>query len=743
MTTATRFADRLAGLLDGIRLLPDGWWEAVQLARPTDSAGPAEIWLGVGRHGDFPAAGEGSSICLNNKGASSVLREFPADPRSATDLVLGAADETVAAWRSTVGTTAGSLEILRNMQLRVEDASPDSVLALICFLLRLQGVAAAEVPSAWRTHVNDWEAGQTFASMSPYRVYGALHNALCHKSIFDNPGQAWRDGLCLMAQLMLAEANPIAIEPMAVAELEAARVLLAYEEQVYRNSLRSAELLQLAVPLRVGGRHRQIVDAYLSNWATGRGSFKSFLRSDHEASHLGRGFTVMAIWRAEWEGHGDDFAVSTDPAAMLDLSDFWTAAENAEWSAWSETGEARPADRPRRLPGPYAPRNARDEGLRQRLDVKEAPNEPWYHDPDYSLVATPRAVDSDRMGSKLGWVETLSLLWSVYNPYRDQQVRWVTDAADGVETDPMPLHRPTARTGEEPSGKRLLIGRWVSPEVRAGSVDGDFSAFQYTPTLGRYLAAILERDRPLDEPVDIHDLPPLDTLRKIDLWDGFAVVTPDGACVLVPESWRDNPLGEIERVFASSAGELCYLEGAVARTERIVADLQSRLGRGVRSQSDHTAFDALCAEEIKSSQVFSANAGIHQSPEAARFSMTLHDTWGIGGQLERFNEDVRNAKDLVFNYSQLRANRRVELLTVYGFPILLSATLFAFIFSDIDGSNPDWTQVNWPGAGLFVLVSAIGLWLMNLLASRSDGASPGPGNTHPSAPNRDAAPPKQ
>jgi hypothetical protein len=231
------------------------------LYRPTaERAANNEMLIGVGQL----AGGEHDGICLNNKNPYLITGQ-PIAYASVTDLVLSQSTTLWSAWRECVGTDITPQHFFTRFSLVVEDASPDSCFALVVFLALLAGVATDDIPAPWVDYIRRWEQGDVISTGAPFQSYGALHNALAHSYFASAWDHAWVDCLGLLIGALRAEAIPSALTtdtPWPL--LQKAHACLAFEQQVYEDSLSHATCVQLALPLRGAVGRYKLVDAYLA-----------------------------------------------------------------------------------------------------------------------------------------------------------------------------------------------------------------------------------------------------------------------------------------------------------------------------------------------------------------------------------------------------------------------------------------------------------------------------------------------
>lgn len=679
------------------------------LYRPTAGrAATNEVLIGVGQIAEEGQAG----ICLNNKGAHFVTGQ-PTAYASVTDLVLGQHPRFWDAWRERVGSDTTPERFFARFNLVVEDASPDSCFALIVFLALLAGVAAADIPRRWSDYIRRWEQGDVISTGQPLQSYGALHNALAHSYFSGAWGHAWIDCLGLLLGALRVDAVPAHLttdNPWP--PLQKAHACLAFEQQVYEDSLAHATCVQLALPLRGAAGRFRLVDAYLAEEPVPLGSLKVFLRTDTVHTHLKQGFTLMALhkpWPSE-AGSGNDMSVSVTPQAGVHLEDLWQELEAMEDAAWVE---GRPHDRPRLSILGYP------EG--RRPDGEPAPDEPWYDGGDYTLVAAPRRLATGDLGSKLDWHAVREAVWRVYNPLQKLQVIGYGDGGC-VTLENCPLEPFDGASAVAASGKRLVIARWR--QGAAADLPDHAPFLRFTPTLKRYLAAILSRSPTASGPIQLHELPGPEHCDLVELSGGFAVIADGGAFVI--DDWRREALldQDIRQEFAGACKLLQGIQASAHKVGGLTQTIYAYLHGDAPGEDERILLNRLTDLRIGLSRLQAETLPQSFDPSVRQFRQMLEARWSIAGRLEEFHRAANQIDAILDNYVALRTNRRVAFLTLYGFPVVLAATLFSFIFTDLKPTWPvdasAWGSIHWVGLVLFMLLTGVGIGVVHLIIRYQD-----------------------
>lgn len=672
--------------------LASGGQPVISFAEITDrQAQENEILIGFGR---LDPLSDGSGIVLNNKGLSPPLDNFDC----ITDLVLTGPDDLFAAWSRIVGEKdAPPQRFLQRFFFSVEDASPDSCFGLLCLILRLNGVRPESIHPTWIAYIRDWEMGRGNSEHDPLTEYGSLHNALVHSSI-ENPAASWIAGLRLMLAALGGDCTPTKIAEIHTPELHRARAFLAYEEQMYEESLRATTPLQLLVPLTGAAKRSRLVDAYIGVESIPVGSLKKFARADRRNAFLKHGFALMAIYRPKADDRGNDFTISVDPDTALDLTLLWQELERREDIRWAGM---RPSDNPR--PGMIGYCDDK------RLDGTPAPNEPWYLQQDRTLVGAPRRLEDGHPGTLLDWNDVRDALWKVYNPFRDVMAR--------PSAHPVSLKRPAMLLheceAEKPpftdpahenhaSRRRLLIAGWQR-------LDNADQVLWRTPTLERYLAALVAQDLTA---VSVHrsDLPDASAYDVLELSNGLAVITDRGAFLIESEQRADSWVPVLRGQFFQAEELLEKIENGFKRVEPLFAEVQSYIdGNAKRGSIGDLGFLHLLAhEQFEITRELNKIRFQESPPDADRFREALLQRWGVAGRLEALALAIDQVRAILESQADLTAGRRFEFLQTYGVPLLIAAALVAVV--------PELFKDKWnplllaQTAIAFVIVSIVGMY---------------------------------
>jgi hypothetical protein len=536
--------------------------------------------------------------------------------------------------------------------------------------------------------------GVVLLGRGPYESYGCLHNALVHRSVEHDIARSWLDGLGLLCEALRCGEPPSALATsIALPRLQMARAFLAFEEQAYAESLGHATCVQLSLPMVAADGRRRLIDAYLAEESIPFGALKVFAHSDRVRPFLRSGFTLLAIYRPIAPGEGFDFTISVDPHAGVELSELWRKLEEEEDKKW---GAERPSGNPRQDIRGY-PGGTRPGG-------RNAPDEPWYDGRDYTLLAAPRKLNDDRLGSKLTWTDVREAVWEVYQPFRDLKVEVGSRPVAANRLDKaqlVPLERclaeplPTDPRVEEPAQTRhLLRARWHRPDNTA-------PAFRVTSTLGRYLAACINRQPAGSGPIALSDLPDETSYSLVELPGGIAVITEHGAFVLDAGRHDEVKFEPLKEEFRRAVRILHRLEASEKGTGHLLGETGAYFRGDRRDLSQEDLLRRLSLEQIELALELHQARTAQVIPEARVFREALLTRWGIADWLESISGDVERIKDVLSSRSELLDSRHIARFSAAALPLLFTVPLAAFLIERLH----DWKTA---------IVFVVGLIFVNL-----------------------------
>lgn len=661
----------------------------VRYVQGTIEPQPGEILLGKGHFEECTSFAE-TGLALNHKTAGIERHRQP----SVSSLVANALPERAyAALRSS--SSEDLRRALERMQLVVEDASPDTCLAFILLLCRVLGVQTAALPAKWIDYVNRWEAGDVHSTGKPPVSWGALSSALTHSyyPVAGKPNRAAPEslhaahstallaGLRLCAWLLANRIEPAAVPTdIDMPELARARQFLKYEQVVYQQSIPNANLLQLLVPIADTDR-LMYVDSYIATEWEISGSKKVFLRTDEQHAHFRNGFTLMALHRPAPPGseHAGEITFSVDPFSGLHLRSLWYALEQLEDQRWEG---ARPSDKPRKGIAGYP--------------HGHGPNEPWWDDHGrYTLLGSPRPIDG-QPSSRIDWLDAQEVLWKLYNPGRELIAAECTTIPDQANRPSGPAHQAE---GSQFCGKRLVMLDWKD-EGEVGKLTA------WTPTLQRYLAACSQRAFP--DGVSLRDLPDPDQFDHVLLPGGSAFITGEGVLLLNHPDPCPMPMGDLRIQFERAARRSQWIADAKIRTEQAIQDI-GEVMNVVNFRKERQVLQSLKQLRLEMFQVMAETDTGVADHDVQRFRAAVEKRWGLQTHHEALAGQVTDGEELTMRYSDIRTNRIIAGLTIFGAPAALFAGALDVLFGDM---QPIWSP--W-GVNMTVLLSYLGLTAVGTL----------------------------
>lgn len=286
-------------------------WDAEIVCRQDGRVGSASVLVGTS---DTSGVIEGK-ISLSHKGKDEVFG-------SATEYVVSRPAGEIEEWSAVLHIQDKPEQPLRRHIVVVEDASPDTCLALLALQLRLKG---EELPWIWSSYSALWEEGDTEATGEAEHSFGALLSALVHvelQKVSDPSAQVRSHALAAAVGKGIAyatglisrghEPNQIPVHLAGAGKdlqklHREARSRLAYERMAYRQVSRTSTKLQLAIHL-AGSRRKTLVDAILFSETLFTGAMKHFSRGDPD-TFTGRGYAMQALYRPSLKGTGNDMTI--------------------------------------------------------------------------------------------------------------------------------------------------------------------------------------------------------------------------------------------------------------------------------------------------------------------------------------------------------------------------------------------------------------------------------------------------
>jgi len=185
----------------------------------------------------------------------------------------------------------------------------------------------------------------------------------------------------------------------------------------------------------------------------------------------------------------------------------------------------------------------------------------------------------------------------------------------------------------------------------------------------------------------------------------------------VVDDWHRELLkvDEIQAEFDSACQRLDEVVAATAK----VAELQDGIERFLKGErgAPRPADLVKCITGVRQrlGKVSMATLPRSLDPGVLRLREALDRRWGLPGRIEALTTAVDQAGALLHSHLENRTSGQISLLTLYGFPVALTAGFFSFSFSKLSTTGPlagFIDSIHWPALTLFVLISAL---LMGLL----------------------------
>lgn len=573
---------------------------------------------------------------------------------------------------------------IEDYQFYFEDLSPDACLSFIILYCQYHGVSSKHFPSEWIDYTIRWELGDVKTTGKPFESWGCLHSALAHaffimEEKFDENGSIIpvidpsnvMEGLMaclrLTISLLLEPTVPYEIPYLDhIEEFNRAHMYLKMENQKYLLGLKQATITQLELPICNTNR-TLLVDAFITTENTYMGLLKSFLIHDEERTWLKSGFQFFAIHRPDFKGTGRDMVIQVDPQLNVHLEELWTRLEEMEKKRGRETNTIEAS---------------------------------WTHQQGkFTTLSAPKRVNRYTHGSNLQWSEVVSLIWELYNPGNSITVNPYQEDGNITEACRIFECRPILK-GE----KLLRMAKWNSL--------GQQQVLVSSPTLQRYLAACASNPSHKTIP-PIHPLPQVNSFDFIELPEGYALIHHQGIFIL--DDWNNEPLNfqlykkEVEnliervvtfdRIHKECIEMMSNVKAHMTESQTFSADKLQEVNHWIttiKTEIRHTILKTMLTSADYYLQVF---------------RQQIEKRWAIHSQLSELYDTVSELEHILESHMNLRTNRLITLITIFGFPLALFSGLFEVIFQDLP--SPKTLGINWTAFMLFIILSVISTWGLN------------------------------
>jgi hypothetical protein len=561
-----------------------------------------------------------------------------------------------------------------------EDLSLDACLTFIMFYCRHHSVDRKEFPFEWIDYTIRWELDDVKTTGKPFESWGCLHSALAH-SFFLIEEQINEDGkmsiiidesnvteglqacIYLAISLMMDQVLPYEIPNSDhIEEYNRALLYLKREYQKYELSIKQATITQLELPIKDTTK-TMLLDAIITTENTYIGLLKSFLIHDKERTWLESGFQFFAIYRPELSGTGRDIVIQVAAGQNLHLKDLWHKLEALENERW---GKHRPMDC-------------------------------HWHDQNgnYQTVTAPKCKYHQKEHSKVQWSDVINAIWELYNPAKSITVN--PFLSDGSIGEACRIYECKPVWSKE---KFLTAAKWNSL--------GQQQVLVTSPTLQRYLAICASRTQE-DEIPPIYPLPPESSFDFVETPFGYAIVHENGVFLL--DDWNTESLKlalyqqEIEHVVEQVTLFQAIHQDSIQMMSKVLTWLKTKQTLSNDKLIEINHWISLNKTKIRYAILTTMFSSSDYHLQI--FRETLEKRWTLHSQLQELYESISELEQIIENHTNLKTNRLVVLIAIFGFPAVLFSGLLELIFENVPSYK--WLGIHWTGLLLFVVLSLLGI----------------------------------
>lgn len=591
---------------------------------------------------------------------------------SATEFVVTRPPDEIDRWRALLQWATEHEKFLSGQVVVVEDASPDTCLALLALRNR---VAGEDFPASWTHYSELWEEGDTEATGEVENSFGALLSALVHAELQNVSSQdpevrsaalaaAVGKGVAYASGLLSLGLQPDRIPQNltgAGRDLQKlhreARSRLAYERLAYRQVSRSSARLQLAIHL-AGSRRKTLVDAILFSETLFTGVMKHFSRSDPD-TFTGRGHALQALYRPALKGSGNDITISTNPAASLDLWALWAELERLEderWEAFAAKDD-----------GFVRPRGGTDRKLAshdQKIGISSPSHQPWWDDKGRrTLIAAPRSIvhaGAEHPGSLLTWADVKATLWRCYAPTMGLRVADRQDRSEAVKISENSSAVRALRT-------TLVYGSDISIVdcVRLPGQEDD--AILWSPTLSAMFASIVATGG-----VTIDTLPDPSDFDVMEARGGTIITSEHGVALIELSTTGDFPAQDLRRAASDVAAVVGFARELERSLQSEIRELALASVANEKKGSKRTALRAIYSAKLKARDIWEKFSRVETDSLVRLFRERCELRWQAKARLEMAIAELEELERMIVSASELRANSLLNNIAIYGLPASLA-----------------------------------------------------------------------
>lgn len=639
---------------------------------------------------------------------------------SATEYVNTRSLDEIEQWREFLQGGIDQETFLSGQVVVVEDASPDTCLALLALRKRMAG---EDFPASWTRYSEHWEEGDTEATGEVEHSFGALLSALVHAELQNVSSQdpevrsaalasAVGKGVVYAWGLVSIGLQPDRIPQNLIGagrDLQKlhreARSRLAYERLAYRQVSRSSARLQLAIHL-AGSRRKTLVDAILFSETLFTGVMKHFSRSDPD-TFTGRGYALQALYRPALKGTGNDITISTNPSASLDLWALWAELERLEderWAVFAETTD-----------GFARPRGGTDRKLvshDQKIGTSSPSHQPWWDDKGKrTLIAAPRSIiheGAEYPGSLLTWADVKAALWRCYAPTMGLRVTDRRDRSEAVKISENSSKVRALRT-------TLVYGSDISIVdcVRLPGQEDD--AILWSPTLSAMFASIVATGG-----VTIDTLPEPSDFDVLEARGGTIITSEHGVALIELSTTGDFPAEDLRRAASDVAAVVGFARDLERSLQSSIRELALASVANEERGSKRAALRDIYSAKLKARDIWEKFSRVETDSLVRQFRERCEVRWQARARLELAIAELEELERMIVSASELRANSLLNSVAIYGLPASLAGNFLGglLLFSD-SGS--------FEGVSLAVVIAVLSTvilgavsfrWLSRMEASR-------------------------
>ncbi|WP_028778064.1 hypothetical protein [Shimazuella kribbensis] len=561
-----------------------------------------------------------------------------------------------------------------------EDLSLDACLTFIMFYCRHHGVDRKDFPFEWIDYTIRWELDDVKTTGKPFESWGCLHSALAH-SFFLLEEQISEDGkmftiideshvteglqacIYLAISLMMDQVLPYEIpNSNHIEEYNRALLYLKKEYQKYELSIKQATITQLELPIK-NSTKTILVDAFITTENTYIGLLKSFLIHDKERTWLESGFQFFAIYRPELNGTGRDIVIQVAQGQNVHLKDLWIKLEALENKRW---GGTRP------------------------VDCK-------WHDQNgkFQTITAPKCKQHVKEHTKVKWSDVVDIIWELYNPAKTIMVNpFLSDGTIGASCR---IYECKPIWSKE---KHLSAAKWNSL--------GQQQVLVTSPTMQRYLANCASQFQDGVIP-PIYPLPPESSFDFLETPFGYAIVHEHGVFLL--DDWNTEPLDltiyqkEVQNVVEQVELFQMVHEDCTQMMSKVLQWLAHKQTLSNRKLLEINHW--ISSNKIKIRYTILTTMFSSSDYHLQLFRETLEKRWTLQSRLQELYESISELEQIFENHTNLKTNRLVVLITIFGFPAVLFSGLLELIFENVPSYK--WLGVHWTGLLLFIVFSLLGM----------------------------------